>query len=308
MNTSIDVPHRSSANHSLDEGNSKCREMGICHMHHCLYCSKPCIETTIFCDECRASLLKRLYPSGAVPATPLSPPVPYQSPCTPLPARPRPLLPVFIMLGAIALITGGILLAANILQQQHISLTDRAAVTGTSIVLFPRADSTTRSGETQTPAVSSVAGTPIPTSTISGTGTNNTSTTTSVPGAGTPTPASVPATATPITCLLQAAPTHLSFTATLLQPDPPGQSIALKTTGNCGKPTTWEATADSSWIQLSSSTGSDNGSGSAVTVSARSNQIVGVYTAHITFTAVDSNGITVPGSPQTINVTLTVIG
>src|SRR6266851_1931499 len=152
-------------------------------MNHCLYCSKPCFESTIFCDDCRASLLKRQHTSGAVPAghaaqpawvyeqsatpltehgvkasrekpaTPLSP-LPYQSPCTPLPARPRPLLPVFIMLGAIALITGGILLAANILQQQHISLTDRAAVTSTSIVLFPQVGSTTWSGETQTPAVS----------------------------------------------------------------------------------------------------------------------------------------------------------
>jgi hypothetical protein len=108
--------------------------------------------------------------------------------------------------------------------------------------------------------------------------------------------------------VLQIAPAHLSFTATLFQPDPPGQSVTLKTTGTCGKPVTWSAGADASWIQLSSSTGSDNGSGSTVTVSVHSNQIIGVYNAHITFSAVDSNGITLQNSPQTISVTLTVLG
>jgi len=108
--------------------------------------------------------------------------------------------------------------------------------------------------------------------------------------------------------VLQVTPAHLSFTATLLQPDPPGQTITLKTTGTCGKPIAWTATADAPWIQLSSSTGSDNGSGSALTVYVHSNHIIGVYNAHITFTAIDSNGITLQSSPQTISVTLTVLG
>lgn len=307
-------------------------------MHQCLYCSKPCIETTIFCDECRASLLKRQHPSGAAraedgtkpawvyeqPAIPLTrvgvnasgekPPLSTRSTCKPLLFRSRTMLSIFIMLGAISLLTGGILLAANILHM--ISLTNMAAIPGTGIVHSPQVGSTIWPERTQIPAVSPVAGTSTSTSVIVGadTGTGTSATTpgtpTPAPGAGTPTPTSIPATTptTTNTCVLQAAPTRLSFQATPLQPDPPGQSIMLKTTGNCGRPVTWEAIADSSWIQLSSSTGSDNGSGSAVTVYAHSNYVVGVYTGHVTFTAVDSNGITVQSSPRTISVTLTVIG
>src|ERR1700680_5011307 len=110
-------------------------------MHQCLYCSKPCIETTIFCDECRASLLKRRHPAGAAradigtkpawvyeqPAIPLTvvgvntsgkkpaSPLSARSTCKRLPFRSHPRLSVFIMLGAISLVTGGILLAAHIL-------------------------------------------------------------------------------------------------------------------------------------------------------------------------------------------------
>src|SRR5205807_1214947 len=131
-------------------------------MHQCLYCNKPCIETTIFCDECRISLLKRQHPaglaqserttqpardfdqpttpftvngvdaSGEKPATPLST-LSYRSTCKPFPARPRAMLPVFIMLGAIALVAGGILLASNIMQHHTLSLTDMAAITSAGI-------------------------------------------------------------------------------------------------------------------------------------------------------------------------------
>ncbi len=314
-------------------------------MHQCLYCSKPCIEATIFCDECRVSLLKRQHLSGAMevehgtqsariyerkptatltedgvdaPAEKPAITLPTQSACNPLPVHPRLILTVFIMLAAISLVAGGILLAANILHT--ISLSNMAAIPGTGNALSPQVDSTIWPGKTHTPAVSPIAGTPESTSTSGiiganmGTGkgpsTATPVTATPAPGAGTSTPTSIPATppTATIPCVLQAAPTHLSFTATLLQPDPPGQAIALKITGHCGKPVTWGATADSSLIQLSSSTGSDNGSGSAVMVYARSNYIVGVFTAHVMFSAIDSNGITVQSSPQTISVTLTVIG
>lgn len=303
-------------------------------MHQCLNCSKPCGATTIFCDECRTSLLKRQQPSGAEqakiyeqPVVPhigqnvdisrekLATPPSTRSFKSPYKTRSRTLLPVFIILGAISLVTGGILLAETILQHHTLPLLDMASIPGTSVVLSPQIVSTTWPGKTQTSAISPVAGTPITTvatpgmKTGTGTVTGITSTTTPAPGAATPTPTSITTTpTTPATCALQAAPTHLSFTATLLQPDPPGQSITLKTTGACGKPVMWTATADASWIQLSSSTGSDNGSGSALTVSIHSNQIVGVYNAHITCTAVDSNGITLQNSPQTISLTLTVIG
>ncbi len=273
-------------------------------MHQCLNCSKPCSETTIFCDECRDSLLNRLQPSGTEQAKRII-----------RPAKVRKGLPFFIILGAISLVLGGVLLAVNILQHYPSSLTDMAAITGPRRVLSPTVFSTTWQGKTQTPAISPAAGTPTSTdgtpgmSTGIGTQTSITSTTTPARGTTTPTPTSIPATpTTPTTCVLQVVPTHLSFTATLIQPDPPGQSITLKTTGACGKPVTWTATADASWIQLSSSAGSDSASGSTLTVYASSNQIVGVYNAHIIFSAMDSNGITLENSPQTISITLKVIG
>ena len=275
-------------------------------MHQCLNCSKPCVEETIFCDECRTSLLKRQQLPGTEQVKRII-----------RPAKVRKRLPVFMILGAISLIAAGVLLALNILQHHPSSLTDVATIPGTSSVLSPQVGSTTWPRETQTPTISPVTGTPISTSTggtpgmSTGSGKEAGITGTPSPGTTTPTPTSIPGatpTTSPNTCALQAAPTHLSFTATLLQPDPPGQSITLKTTGICGKPVRWTANADASWIQLSSTTGSDNGSGSAFTVYAHSNHVVGVYNAHITLTAVDSNGITVQDSPQTINVTLTVIG
>ena len=307
-------------------------------MNRCLYCNKPCIGAAIFCDECRASLLKPQHPPALVEPERADQPIwTIEQPITPLtenavdaveekatipistapsgsthksfsiPAR--TLLVVFILMGAISLIAGSILLAVNILRHHTVPVTTIAAITGTGIVLSRHVGTTTLPGETQTPAVSPVAGTPTFIA-IAGTSTTSTKT----PEAGTPTPAHTPAytptfTPTPMTsCVLQVAPPQLSFTATLLQPDPPGQSIRLKTTGNCGEPVTWKATADFSWIRFSSSTGSDNGYGSSVTVYAHSNSIIGIYTAHITFTAVDSNGITLQSNPQTIIVTLTVIG
>ena len=271
------------------------------HMHHCLHCNQPCVEDAIFCDECRASLLKRQQPSGLAQSERTTQPArDLDSTRKPFPARPRAMLPVFIMLGAIALVAGGILLSTNVMRHHTRSLTDMAAISGTSVVFSPVSGTGRGTGTS-----SSSPGTTTP-----GAGTPTPAAGTTTPGAGTPTPVSVPTStpSPPTSCVLQAAPTHLSFMATILQPDPPGQSITLKTTGNCGKPVTWKATADSSWIQFSSTTGSDNGSGSSVTVYAHSNKIVGAYTAHITVTAVDSSGITVQGSPQTVSVTLTVVG
>ena len=273
-------------------------------MHQCLSCSNDCVETAIFCDECRASLLKRQFPSRTEPMIRI-----FQ------PAYVSVRRPALLMLGAISLIIGCVLLVVNTLHHHTVSNTDRVAITDTRLALSPQVSSTTWPRETQTPAISPVAGTPVSTGVLpgvnTGSGTDTGIRSTATSGTVTPAPSStfIPASPTrPNTCTLQATPAHLSFTATFLQPDPPGQSITLKTTGTCAKPVTWAATADASWIQLSSSTGSDNGSGSTLIVYAHSNQIVGTFSAHITFTALDNNGITIPGSPQTISVTLTVIG
>src|SRR5205085_6145222 len=42
-------------------------------------------------------------------------------------------------------------------------------------------------------------------------------------------------------CTLQETPGSLSFTATLLQPQPPGQNITFHETGNCARPVSWTA-------------------------------------------------------------------
>jgi hypothetical protein len=311
-------------------------------MNHCLYCNKPGIDIAIFCDECRASLLTRQHPSASVESECADQPVwtieqailsstgntidtfeenaaipistaPPRSIRKSFSTRARTLLGVFILIAAISLIADSILLAANIVRRHTVPVTTMVAITGTDIVLShsQHGGATTLPGETQTPAVIPVTGTPA---LIAAAGTGTSTTTTKTPVAGTPTPADMPGltpTFTPgstTSCALQVAPSHLSFTATLLQPDPPGQTITLKTTGNCGEPVTWKAAADFSWIQFSSAAGSDNGYGSSVTAYAHSNSIIGIYTAHITFTAIDNNGITLQSNPQTITVTLTVIG
>src|ERR1700730_6831340 len=66
-------------------------------------------------------------------------------------------------------------------------------------------------------------------------------------------------------CVLQATPAHLAFTTTLLQ-NPPAQTITLKAMGGCGLPVTWTATADASWVQLYSTSGSVTGPNNSIVV------------------------------------------
>jgi hypothetical protein len=105
-------------------------------------------------------------------------------------------------------------------------------------------------------------------------------------------------------CSLQAAPTHLTFTASLLQPDPAGQNITLKETGNCAQQVTWSATGNQSWLTLSKASGTGS---SSITVHVNAQGMLpGTYSARITLSAFDSNRTTIQVSPQTIPVTLTV--
>jgi cytoskeletal protein RodZ len=107
-------------------------------------------------------------------------------------------------------------------------------------------------------------------------------------------------------CTLQVTPGRLAFTATLLQPDPPGQTITLSETGNCVRPVSWQASVDHSWVALSSTNGS-NGGTITVYISS-SGMLLGTYTANITLSAVDKNGAGAQNSPQTVSITLTVLG
>jgi len=112
-------------------------------------------------------------------------------------------------------------------------------------------------------------------------------------------------------CTLQEAPASLSFTASLLQPHPPGQNIAFQEMGNCALPVTWTASVNAgsrSWLTLSTSSGSGNGSGSTIVVNVNAQgKLLGRYTGQITLKATDSNGVPVQGSPKYITVTLNVI-
>lgn len=360
-------------------------------MNKCLYCSKPCGTTTIFCAECRASLLKRQHSQGTLEQASSS--ALTQAPRArriAIPTQARKVLIVLVIVGTIVLLVEGILLLTTYALQQHSAPSSSTVAAAARGIAFSRQTGATAApGMTNTPASSPASGSPTP-----GTGTGagkswlqlssphlefqytqgranpvgqsvtisngdgnvfswqvNTGSLPSwlsvtpmqgnvlASGSGQMTisvqatqlmPAmyasqlSVKATSStsaPLQnspqiltislivlapCALQDTPAHLSFTTTLLQ-NPPGQTITLKTTGGCGLPVTWTATADASWVQLSSTSGGVNGSNNSIVVTTHMNSIPGTYTARIMLTAVDSHGMTVQSNPQAIALTLTVI-
>jgi hypothetical protein len=86
------------------------------------------------------------------------------------------------------------------------------------------------------------------------------------------------------------------------------QPVTVSETGACARPVSWTATADP-WLVLSAASGTDSGGGSTLSVNVTTaNLVPGTYTGHITIAAIDSTGVVVGGSPQTIAVTLTVTG
>jgi hypothetical protein len=111
-------------------------------------------------------------------------------------------------------------------------------------------------------------------------------------------------------CILS-QPASLSFTVTEGQTSSV-QPVSLHETGTCAFPVSWTATAgaaSSSWLVLSPPSGTDSGNGSNLGVSAKSvGMVPGKYNGRITISATDSAGTALSGSPQTINVSLTVTG
>ena len=359
-------------------------------MNKCLYCSKPCDTSTIFCGECRASLLKRQYPSP--------PPAPTQD-ARPrrifIPTRARKVLIIVAIIVTILLLVDGVLFTTYALRQHSSPPSSTKTLAATGAAFSRHTSATAAPGMTNTPISSPASGSPTP-----GTGTG---TSTNTPGTGkswlqlsspdlgfqytqgqanpvnqsvtirngdgnefswqvntgsfptwlgvTPMQGNVfasgsgemtvsvqatqlmpgmytsqlsikansstgaPLENSPQTltislivlppCVLQTTPAHLAFTTTLLQ-NPPGQTITLKAMGGCGLPVTWKATVDASWVQLSSTSGSVNGPNNSIVVTTHMNSMPGTYMAHITLSAVDSQGMTVQSNPQAITVTLTV--
>ncbi len=110
-------------------------------------------------------------------------------------------------------------------------------------------------------------------------------------------------------CFLNTSPMQLSFNANLLQPHPAAQTLSLMESGNCALPVNWSASADMSWLSLSTSSVSDNGSGSDIQVQVNMrDKLVGSYTGHIILQAIDGQNVPIPGAPLTVEVILTVIG
>jgi hypothetical protein len=112
-------------------------------------------------------------------------------------------------------------------------------------------------------------------------------------------------------CVLQVSPTHLSFSASLLQ-GVPDQSISLKATGNCSQPVSWQTSIDAGsqgWLSLSPGAGNEDGTGSTIAVHVDvSGKLLGNYTGRIAFSAQDATGASVTASPSIVSVSLSVLG
>jgi hypothetical protein len=101
-------------------------------------------------------------------------------------------------------------------------------------------------------------------------------------------------------------PGTLAFTVPQGQPAATALTVTLSESGTCVRPVSWTASVgSSSWLVLSALSGTDSGSGLGVNVTAAT-LLPGSYSGTITITATDSAGAVL--SPQTITVSLTVIG
>ena len=112
-------------------------------------------------------------------------------------------------------------------------------------------------------------------------------------------------------CSLQVSASALTFTATQGQASPPAtQNLTISETGSCARPVSWAAVTDSgssAWLALSTTSGSDTGTGSTVGVSVNITGLVaGTYRGSVTITATGSGGAIIQNSSQVIPITLTI--
>jgi hypothetical protein len=112
-------------------------------------------------------------------------------------------------------------------------------------------------------------------------------------------------------CVLQVAPSKLTFSASFLS-NPPAQTITLKGSGNCAYPVTWTVAVDAesrTWLSVSVNSGTESGSGNTITVSVnRKGMLLGSYSGNIVITAFDSNNAPIQGGAQVVTVALNVFG
>ena len=157
-------------------------------------------------------------------------------------------------------------------------------------------------------------GTPVPTTSAPGTpvtGPSPTPSSTVAPGTPTVVPVTPTPTPAPQPCVLQVAPARLTFVATLLQSNPPPQTLTLSVTGNCSQPVSWTASVDAAsrgWLHLATTSGVVSKSGSTLVVQVNtSGKLLGTYSGQITLTAIGQSGKSAQGSPSGVPVTLTVV-
>jgi len=128
-------------------------------------------------------------------------------------------------------------------------------------------------------------------------------------------PQSIPVTLTvsPPSCTITVAPTALNFAGIVGQPDPSPQSATITASSACANPVTWSATSATTppgvtWLMASPVTGSINQSAAAtiqVKVSLTS-LTADTYHGTVTISATDSVTNISIGTPQVIQITLTV--
>ncbi|MBE3566003.1 MAG: BACON domain-containing protein [Thermogemmatispora sp.] len=109
-------------------------------------------------------------------------------------------------------------------------------------------------------------------------------------------------------CVLEVTPSGLSFSSSLLQPNPPPQMLSLRIDGGCPRPVTWVASVDSdsvSWLHLSQASGSESGSGTTIAVYVTPPRLLlKTLRGQITITASDGGQNPLQSSPQVIIVTV----
>lgn len=107
-------------------------------------------------------------------------------------------------------------------------------------------------------------------------------------------------------CQLAVSPGSLAFNVAQGQASS-AQTLSISETGACTRPVTWTAASDSTWLTLSSTTGSDTGSGASVGVSVNASGLVPrTYAGNVTITV---NGGTASNTlTRTIPVSVTVTG
>jgi len=101
----------------------------------------------------------------------------------------------------------------------------------------------------------------------------------------------------------------LSFSADQGSSTPTPQTITFTGWGNCHWPVSWKTSVvpASPWLKLTSSgTLTGTGQSGSIGVDVATNLFPGTYTTQVTLSATDATGGTVPGSPQTFTVTLTI--